>query len=298
MNGQPISGLNGPTTNDQAANMGFVNQQVKKAAPRNLLDNSDFQNPVNQRGQTSYSGTPNAYSIDRWYLSTSLIAIEIATNGIDIDNRNNTSGTGHIRQKLVGLKNGRYTLMSNTNEGMLCRWFTLTDGVITDNTYENTNSAFTAVSYGNNVLDVGIGAFAASVITVYNAALYEGEYTAETLPKYQPKGYGAELVECQRYYLPIFKNSTQTNGFPMMAINSTLAHGLVNLPTTMRTNPTATFSNLVLRKGTTDAAITAVTANGVHPSGVALSITAEGLTAGTIYLVRPDWGYLILSADL
>ena len=32
------------------------------------------------------------------------------------------------------------------------------------------------------------------------AALYEGEYTAETLPEYQPKGYGAELAECQRYY--------------------------------------------------------------------------------------------------
>ena len=32
------------------------------------------------------------------------------------------------------------------------------------------------------------------------AALYEGEYTAETLPEYQPKGYGAELAECQRYF--------------------------------------------------------------------------------------------------
>lgn len=31
-------------------------------------------------------------------------------------------------------------------------------------------------------------------------ALYEGEYTIDTLPEYQPKGYGAELVECQRYF--------------------------------------------------------------------------------------------------
>ena len=32
--------------------------------PRNLLDNSDFRNPVNQRGASSYSGA--VYSIDRW----------------------------------------------------------------------------------------------------------------------------------------------------------------------------------------------------------------------------------------
>ena len=31
------------------------------------------------------------------------------------------------------------------------------------------------------------------------AALYEGAYTADALPAYQPKGYAAELAECQRY---------------------------------------------------------------------------------------------------
>lgn len=31
-------------------------------------------------------------------------------------------------------------------------------------------------------------------------ALYEGTYTADTLPPYTPKGYAAELAECLRYY--------------------------------------------------------------------------------------------------
>lgn len=31
-------------------------------------------------------------------------------------------------------------------------------------------------------------------------AVYEGEYTAETLPEYRPKGYGVELAECLRYF--------------------------------------------------------------------------------------------------
>ena len=46
-------------------------------------------------------------------------------------------------------------------------------------------------------------------ITVKCMALYEGEYTAETLPPYVPKGYAAELAECLRYYRKI-KGDTQT----------------------------------------------------------------------------------------
>ena len=36
------------------------------------------------------------------------------------------------------------------------------------------------------------------------AALYEGAYTADTLPAYQPKGHAAELADCQLYYLPLY----------------------------------------------------------------------------------------------
>lgn len=32
------------------------------------------------------------------------------------------------------------------------------------------------------------------------AALYEGTYTEKTMPKYQPRGYAAELMECCRYF--------------------------------------------------------------------------------------------------
>ena len=37
---------------------------------------------------------------------------------------------------------------------------------------------------------------------IKNVALYEGEYTADNQPAYQPKSYGAELAECRRYYRP------------------------------------------------------------------------------------------------
>ena len=35
-------------------------------APHNLLDNSDFRNPVNSRGKNTYSDGGNEYTIDRW----------------------------------------------------------------------------------------------------------------------------------------------------------------------------------------------------------------------------------------
>ena len=37
-------------------------------------------------------------------------------------------------------------------------------------------------------------------IDVRWVALYEGEYTVDTLPQYRPKGYANELRECMRYY--------------------------------------------------------------------------------------------------
>jgi hypothetical protein len=66
------------------------------------------------------------------------------------------------------------------------------------------------------------------------AALYEGEYTAETLPEYQPKGYGAELAECQLYCR--MGEAYVGNG------NS--GYGWVNFDRPMRVNPTMAITNI------------------------------------------------------
>ena len=47
--------------------------------PRNLLDNSDFRNPVNQRGQTSYA---DKYGIDRW-ISFGTVTVNSASVTVD-----------------------------------------------------------------------------------------------------------------------------------------------------------------------------------------------------------------------
>lgn len=50
------------------------------------------------------------------------------------------------------------------------------------------------------------------------AALYEGSYTAETMPEYHPKGYWAEFAECMRYFerLPLNLMMDNTNKLVIM----------------------------------------------------------------------------------
>lgn len=137
------------------------------AAPRNLLDNSDFRNPVNQRGQTSYTG--NGYSIDRWKSGSSNSALTVNDGYITI------TGSNYV-QYIPGHKDGTFSAFAKNISGGLVQLATGYDA-----------------SLSARYVNIPVGSWAW-------AALYEGEYTAETLPEYQPKGYAAELMECKRYY--------------------------------------------------------------------------------------------------
>ena len=205
MNGQTISGLNAPMANDQAANMGFVNQQMKKAAPRNLLDNSDFRNPVNQRGFTKHTGG-RVYSLDRWQM-------ESANGESFYDSANGcfTLYPGALLCQPLENKNkflGRtLTLAVCDNDGGI----RLKSGTITELPTGTAVKAYCAKDDGTfNIFAQIAGHLESIYIYAINTsasnksvkwfAVYEGEYTEDTLPEYQPKGYGAELAECQRYY--------------------------------------------------------------------------------------------------
>lgn len=151
--------------------------------PRNLLDNSDFRNPVNQRGKTSYSG--NIYTIDRWALWWD----GIAAGTLSITEKDSITATKSLYQNIIGDTNKTYTfaVMLETGLRLVCGKpkESVTDGVL--------------------LLMDSNGMIQPSIINggkMYWAALYEGSYTADTLPPYVPKGYAAELAECRLYYRP------------------------------------------------------------------------------------------------
>ena len=186
MNGRILLGLNEPTADNHAANKGYVDaakaeaksytdESVRKAAPRNLLDNSDFRNPVNHRGFTSTTSTVDDMGIDRWGFSV--------------------NSSGSIRLTNDGLVCDKGNLIQKFEPGVLDSAKTyyavlfLHDG-------SNFRSTWIEFDYHGDGSGISRVVFYNVSGTVVSAALYEGEYTAETLPEYQPKGYMVEALNC------------------------------------------------------------------------------------------------------
>lgn len=167
----------------------------------NLLDNSDFSHPIAQAGQNAMHGA-NKYVCDRWIT---------------------------WEQEDATFSNGAITLSSLIDQNVDISFFDtskrytiaigLADGTISTNTgllSDNIGTYVSACFFGKHIdrwfARIGGGQ------TVKWAALYEGSYTADTLPPYTPKGYAAELAECQRYYLSIrpsagFVNSAASGAY-------------------------------------------------------------------------------------
>ena len=223
MNGQSLSGLNAPTKDDEPATKGyveettkdfatetFVNDAVKTAAPRNLLDNSYFANPVNQRGVTSWTPSkPGYWSLDRWVTYGVGTTFTLKNKKVVISNDGSATCGFQQRIEEIALSAGkRYTLAV---KGRVTGTWYLSFG---ENVGSNTGNkeldqnvdkvhvyCFTLPESTDGLYNFRIRA-SANVATaeIEWMAFYEGEYTAETLPEYQPKGYGAELAECMRYF--------------------------------------------------------------------------------------------------
>lgn len=235
---------------------------------RNLLDNSDFRNPVNQRGATSCTGAWS-YFIDRWVAENATVTIGDA--GVAITD-------GYLTQRVPKERinaNSSYTLAACDEGGI--------------------------IYVGNNAGDVlGIEDTSYDFVTVklksgrtYRwAALYEGEYTAETLPPYVSKGYGAELMECQRYYQKV------TGGLGA-GVSTTSGSVLVfvPLPVSMRlAEPTVTFINSLWAYTHTGNAYSLTYKSCLaNQNGIRLDCTSNGSTNYPVNV--PDIN-ITLSADL
>ena len=205
-----------------------VKTALQGRAAHNLLDNSDFRNPVNQRGKTSYSGSFN-YSVDRWIISTvsGTKAANITSSGLEVTN--SEGGSVYLLQRIT-----KGTIKSEKQYTMACQF---ADGTIsTSNGYiDISHTAYDAINF---VLPSGT--------IIAWAALYEGSYTADTIPAYQPKGYAAELAECQRYYREVYRLFGQSVG--------NVAREAIILNPPMRVAPTGTVKSIW--KGTDSTAVT------------------------------------------
>ncbi len=186
-----LLGLTKPAYTDAAdiavlnGNLDLIDKAVGNGARvGNLLDNSYFPSAyvINQRGKTQYTG--NVYTIDRWRTYSSTAVINVGAAGInpqasallqylDIDPDKTYTAAICYADGTVSVQTGTFTAgFGSTSSGINC-------------------------SVSNGYCRFLIRESAAYLRW---AALYEGAYTADTLPAYVYKGYAAELAECQRYF--------------------------------------------------------------------------------------------------
>lgn len=271
----------------------------------NLLDNSDFTHPIAQAGVNGAHGA-TGYAVDRWN-RTSGATVSQAADGLKIVS-DKTSWTAGIQQRIEAKRFA--DVMTFAVRGVFpvaCRLFVYIGSGTTNfgTAYFQGDAAERTLVLkltkpdgltGDEVVNVYISPDTGSTGTaavVRWAALYEGEYTAETLPPYVPKGYAAELAECLRYYRRITATNETFAGYCANGVS----YCMIPLQT-MRIKPSLVpsgkfYYTLGNKQGTTTATATAHNAN-VNRAIIKCAITETGILTGTI---SPQ-GDIDISADL
>lgn len=285
-----------------AADVGALDKDVHMY---NLLDNSDFVHPIAQAGVNGAHGA-TGYAVDRW-IRTSGATVSQAADGLKIVS-DKTSWTAGIMQRIEVKRFA--DVMTFAVRGVFpvaCRLFVFIDsGTVNfaEAYFQGDTAERTLVAKltkpdgltGDEVVNVLISPDTQSTGTaavVRWAALYEGEYTAETLPPYVPKGYAAELAECLRYYRRIKADNETFAGYASNGV----AYAFIPLQT-MRISPTVTaggkfYYTLGSAQGTTTETATAHNAN-ANRVAVKCAVSVTGICTG---LIEP-LGDIDISADL
>lgn len=286
-----------------AADVGALDKDVHMY---NLLDNSDFVHPVAQAGVNGAHGATK-YAVDRWEVTTGATVSQVA-DGLKIVS-DKTSWTAGIQQKIEAKRFA--DVMTFAVRGVFpvaCRLFVYIGSGTTNfgTAYFQGDAAERTLVLkltkpdgltGDEVVNVYISPDTGSTGTaavVRWAALYEGEYTAETLPPYVPKGYAAELAECLRYYRKIKANNETFAGYAANGVS----YAFIPLTQSMRIAPTVTgggkfYYTLGSAQGTTTETATAHNAN-ANRVVVKCAVSVTNVCTG---LITPQ-GDIDISADL
>ena len=283
----------------------------KFGGAKNLLDNSDFRNPVQQAGRGGLHGA-QAYAIDRWVLTPGANAWGNLGDDLVIisDKTRWTAGISQRLDSTLFARDKAYTLAfygyipnnvrlyvygsDDTNLGVRhfvgsAEWKVYIITVTIPSTFTGNYIDFSISTDANTT---------GNTAYLRWAALYEGEYTLDTLPEYQPKGYAAELAECQRYYL---HNVGQFLSGSFMA-NSNSFRATVPIPAPMRVNPTVTLVNgdsIIWAYGgqSRTTKVTGVSEPLVYPYGIVVNLLTED-NPGAYVSGHTFTTTLCLSADL
>lgn len=215
----------------------------------NLLINSDFRNPVNQKGLTSYNSPSSKimYTIDRWRLLNKRGTVNVCDGYIEIRNDYNDSGIGYINQTMEDCIVDDYLTISinakyiiGTVEVALV--YILEDGTV--------GSVKTTLKNGLNVITTNtkVHKFAQAQFEFLYGAVAQLYWckveVGQIATPFVPRPNAEELALCQRDY---FKYSGHWTilGFGKTYDNK-IIKVVLSLPCPMRITPTVTLNGGLL----------------------------------------------------
>lgn len=302
-------------------NISIVNNTIAtKAFPcnPNLLDNWFFVNPINQRGQTSYTGA--VYGIDRWRGSAADLGVAVAADGISVSGKQFQRLEQRLEyaQNLNGATVTFSALVKNPNGKFRLNLYNFTTDV----------SIVQDISASEDFQLVQITAAPAiSASDVFSVALYPGANDAatvrtctikavklelgsqQTLAHQDANGnwelneipdYGEQLRRCQRYAQRLLDECAYAGR--VYASDATELNFFIPLPNSMRDGVAPVISGTFLfnaLQGSTIKSITS-TACKYRPNGVLIegTVTASLAAAQPITVTQVSTTNALLSADL
>lgn len=244
-NGAPP--LNAENMQQISDNLEYVSNNMVNP---NLLDNWYFGNPVNQRGQTSYTGL--RYTIDRWcnvYSNTS--TVQLSKDGLKLDASSVAGQLSGFLQYIDSaniVKEQEITLSVLSNNGCNSITFTINDAVSFDgpdislgdgwflDLYKDSSDQYYQARFftgtGGNLSNNPILAVKLELGSQQTLAHQEnGAWVLNEIPNY-----GEQLMRCQRYYRPLFKPNVDY-AVPATATSEGVLHLDYALNPPMRTTP-------------------------------------------------------------
>lgn len=287
---------------------GLSPDKIGAASNHNLLDNWYFADPINQRGQTSYSGF--GYGIDRWY-------IESGAQMQIMDGFVRFSGAPSVVQKISIPETGIYTfsilyrktggssgiyIHSEAGIGFLSKEFdvaqewTLYSGSF--ERIENSDLYFSIYGYGDTESSVDVKA----VKFEYGShqTLVHQDVNGNWVLNDPPPNKQYELAKCQGYYFSPTHGadpSYATLGVGRGNDSGDGAYIQIPTPVSMRKIPVITNANNLYLNG---AAVTGISVEAISASVITVNARADIQTTpnGCYSLQMAAGANLGFSADL
>lgn len=232
-------------TNEGDAQIDYSALANLPAINNNLLINSDFRNPVNQRGKTSYTGTGSniLYTIDRWGVINGPTVTIQQGDSLKIQNPSNSTYSARFKQIFEkALPVDFYTISvkvkSNTNKVYIANLGEIQAGF---------TGIYSHTSIERSLSEIDIVIAPGASIEIEWIKLEQG---AVKTP-FTPRPVAEEFAMCQRYYryfekMPIYSMSSDgltyfmpaPFGIPMRTAPSASLYKVYNSSSTEQTGVT------------------------------------------------------------